>query len=193
MSIVSHPLAWLHPDESLNYCVRKQEVAVVGGICMLSRFSHVELFASPRTVVCQAPLSMGFFRQEYWTALPCSPPGDLSDPGIKPGCFLHGRQILYHLSHQGWWWKEIRWERERDWNSETESYIFKLNHSMTSLSYPRGRTHFKLVQVTLSKQPVRKKWSINSIILELPINLQQASLLFPWPHEISNHLFQKSF
>ena len=33
--------------------------------------------------------------------------------------------------------------RERDWNSETESYIFKLNHSMTSLSHPRGTTHFK--------------------------------------------------
>ena len=36
-------------------------------------------------VACQAPLSMGFSRQEYWSGLPCPPPGDLPDPGIDPG------------------------------------------------------------------------------------------------------------
>ena len=36
------------------------------------------------TVAHRAPLSMGFPRQEYWSALPCHPPGDLPDPGIKP-------------------------------------------------------------------------------------------------------------
>ena len=36
------------------------------------------------TVVLQAPLSMGFSRQEYWSGLPCILPGDLPDPGIKP-------------------------------------------------------------------------------------------------------------
>ena len=39
---------------------------------------------TPWTVACQAPLSMGFFRQEYWTGLPFPSPGDLSDPGIEP-------------------------------------------------------------------------------------------------------------
>ena len=39
---------------------------------------------TPWTVACQAPLSMGFPRQEYWSGLPFSPPGDLPDPGIKP-------------------------------------------------------------------------------------------------------------
>ena len=51
------------------------------------------------TVACQASLSMGFSRQEYWNGLPCPPPGDLPDSEIKPrspDC----RQILYHLSHQ---------------------------------------------------------------------------------------------
>ena len=47
--------------------------------------SGVRLFATPRTVAYQAPLSMGFSRQEYWSGLPCSSPGDLPDPGIKPG------------------------------------------------------------------------------------------------------------
>ena len=41
--------------------------------------------ATPRTVACQAPLSMGFSRQEDWSGLPFPSPGDLPDPGIKPG------------------------------------------------------------------------------------------------------------
>ena len=36
------------------------------------------------TVARQAPLSMEFFRQEYWSGLPCTPPGDLANPGIEP-------------------------------------------------------------------------------------------------------------
>ena len=51
---------------------------------VLSLFSCVLLFATPRTVDHQAPLSMGFFMQEYWSGLPFPPPGDLSNPVIKP-------------------------------------------------------------------------------------------------------------
>ena len=39
-------------------------------------------------MVCQAPLSMRFLRQEYWNGLPCSPPGDLPDPGIEPASLM---------------------------------------------------------------------------------------------------------
>ena len=46
--------------------------------------SHVQLFAAPWTVAYQAPLSMGFPGQEYWSVLPFHFPGDLSDPGSKP-------------------------------------------------------------------------------------------------------------
>ena len=46
--------------------------------------SVVWLFATLWTVGHQAPLSMGFFRQEYWSGLPCPPPGDLPDPGMEP-------------------------------------------------------------------------------------------------------------
>ena len=45
--------------------------------CMLSCFSRVQLFVTPWTVAHQAPLSMGFSRQEYWSKLTCPPPGDL--------------------------------------------------------------------------------------------------------------------
>ena len=41
------------------------------------------ILATPWTVACQAPLSMGFARQEHWSGLPFPPPGDLSNPGIK--------------------------------------------------------------------------------------------------------------
>ena len=51
--------------------------------CILSSFSHVWLFVTPRTVAHQAPPSMEFSRQEYWSELPYSP-GDLPYPGIKP-------------------------------------------------------------------------------------------------------------
>ena len=40
--------------------------------------------AIPWTVACHTPLSMGFFRQEYWSGLPCPPRGDFPDPGIEP-------------------------------------------------------------------------------------------------------------
>ena len=50
----------------------------------LGRFSHVQLFATPWTASHQAPLSVGFSKQEYWRGLPCPPPGDLPNPGIEP-------------------------------------------------------------------------------------------------------------
>ena len=48
-------------------------------------FSHVQILVTLWTVACQAPLSMGFFRQEYWSGLTFPSPGDLPDPGIEPG------------------------------------------------------------------------------------------------------------
>ena len=50
----------------------------------MKSLSHVRLFANPRTVAHQAPLSMGFSWQEYWSGLPFLSPGDLPNPGIEP-------------------------------------------------------------------------------------------------------------
>ena len=55
---------------------------------MLSRFSRTQLFATLWTVTYQAPLSIGFSRQEYWNGLPCPPPGDLPSPGIEPASLV---------------------------------------------------------------------------------------------------------
>ena len=53
--------------------------------CMLSHFSHFQFCVTLWTTAHQAPLSQGFPRQEYWSVLPFPFPGDLPDPGIKPG------------------------------------------------------------------------------------------------------------
>ena len=57
------------------------EVCGGGGLVAKSRLT----LGIPWTVDCQAPLSMGFSRQKYWSGLPFPSPGHLPDPGIKPG------------------------------------------------------------------------------------------------------------
>ena len=62
--------------------------------------SHVRLFVTPWTILYQAPQSMEFSRQEYWSGLPFPSPGDFPTQGSNPGLLLC-RQMLYPLSHQG--------------------------------------------------------------------------------------------
>ena len=51
---------------------------------MLSHFRHIQLFGTLCTAACQAPLTIGFSMQEYWSGLLCPSSGDLPDPGIEP-------------------------------------------------------------------------------------------------------------
>ena len=67
--------------------------------CEVKSLNHVQLFATPWSVALQAPPSMEFSRQEYWSGLPFPSPGDLLTQGSNPG-LLHCRQMRYHLSHQ---------------------------------------------------------------------------------------------
>ena len=67
---------------------------------MLSHFRHIQLLVTPWTVTCQAPLSMGFSRQNYWIGLPFLSPGDLLDLGIEP-VLLHWQRDSLPLSHVG--------------------------------------------------------------------------------------------
>ena len=69
-------------------------------LLLLNCLSRVRLCVTPWAIAHQAPLSMEFSRQEYWSGLPCSPdPGDLSSPGIKPWSALQTTSLP--LSHQG--------------------------------------------------------------------------------------------
>ena len=90
----SFPLSrseWWHSDFSLYMCLVFPIVASIPYpfLCFqevkVKLLSRVRLFATPWTVTYYASLSMGFSRQEYWSGLPFASPGDLPDPGIKPG------------------------------------------------------------------------------------------------------------
>ena len=68
-------------SQCLDNCCR---LYLCGHACALSHFGRIRLFATPWIVAHQAPPSMRFSRKEYWSRLPCRPPGDLPDPGIEP-------------------------------------------------------------------------------------------------------------
>ena len=79
-------------------CAETQRQLGILGILLcvcVSRSSHVQLFANPWTVACQAPLSMQFSRQEYQSRLPFPSLGDLPDPGVKSrSCTLWADSLL---------------------------------------------------------------------------------------------------
>ena len=84
-----------------DWCDLAAAEAAVSSMCAwaLSHFSHAQIFVTLWTVTHQAPLSMGFSRQEYWSGLPCPPLGELPDPGIEPmslNISSIGRWVLYH-------------------------------------------------------------------------------------------------
>ena len=56
--------------------------------CLLSHFSHIQLFETLWNVAHQALLSVGFSRQEYWSGLPCPAPGYIPDPGVEPASLM---------------------------------------------------------------------------------------------------------
>ena len=69
-------------------------------VLKVKSLGRVRLFVTPWTVAHQAPPSMGFSRQEYWSGVPFPSPGDLPNPETEPG-LPHCRQTVYHLSPQG--------------------------------------------------------------------------------------------
>ena len=80
------------------------ESTAIKSVCLhVCELGHVRRFASPLTVAHQAPLSMGFSRQDYWSELPFPPPGDLPDTGIEPTSpeFPALQADSLPLSHQG--------------------------------------------------------------------------------------------
>ena len=71
------------PSKSIGHTRYSECVYLHTCICAHA-LSRVRLVATPWTVSCEAPLSMGFSRQEYWSRLSCPPPGDLPNPRIEP-------------------------------------------------------------------------------------------------------------
>ena len=87
---------------------------VTGLLLLLFSSSAVsDSFATPLTVARQAPLSMGFPRQEYWSGLPFPSPGESSQPRDRTHVSCVGRRVLYHRAT----WETLLGSRHRDSDS----------------------------------------------------------------------------
>ena len=75
---------------------------------VLSCFSRVQLFVTLWSVACHVSLSMEFFKQQYWSGLPCPSPGDLPNPGIKPA-FLMSPTLAGRLFTTNTTWQAHSW------------------------------------------------------------------------------------
>ena len=99
------PVTRVHTGQIImSICTKLQSKEhVIEALVCAKLLRCVQIFVTPWTVACRDPLSMGFSRQEYCSGLPCSPPGDLSQPGIEPvspvASALQADSLP--LSHQG--------------------------------------------------------------------------------------------
>ena len=84
------------------YCVYKCIACAV-----LTCFSHIWFFLTPWTITHQAPLSLGFSRQEYWSGLPCPPPRDLPHPGIEATPPMSLALQVDSLPRLPWWLRQL--------------------------------------------------------------------------------------
>ena len=73
----------MSPQSTTTTAYTTEPLKAAVDLCVLNRFNRVQLFATLWTVAHQAPLSLGFSRQEYWNWLPCPPSGVLLGPGFK--------------------------------------------------------------------------------------------------------------
>ena len=87
----------------INKHMRRNSTSNAIMLCYAELLSHVWLFWTLWTVACQAPLSMGFSRQAYWSRLPCPPPGIFLTQGSNPHLqyLLYWQQVLYHYHQMG--------------------------------------------------------------------------------------------
>ena len=103
--LIHMPMEWIFPSQGSS----------VLHACMLS---HVQLFSTTWTVAHQAPLSVEFSRQEYWSGLPFLSPGDLPDPGIEPA------SLMFPALEGGFFTTGVTWEAS----------LYLLNHWLNHVS-----------------------------------------------------------
>ena len=135
---------------------------------MLSCFSRVQLCATLWTVGCQAPLSMGLLRKEYWSRFPCPSLGDLPNLGIEPSflCLLHWLLLLLScFSHV--WLCATQWMAA---HQAPPSLGFSRQEHWSGLPFP-------------SPMHENEKWKWSCSVVSnssRPHGLQPTRLLHPW-------------
>ena len=134
---------------------------------------------TPWTVACHDPLSLGFFRQEYWSELPFPPQRDLLNSEIKPttaACLLHCRWILYH-------W--VMWAIP---DQRSNSGPLQLNHWILTTGPPRNSPAFPFNTGadTISIFDKKKLFARGPFVLSLTLNQSPSCC----PHPQPKHTFQ---
>ena len=109
---------WYVPSAFWGWCSRQK--------VEWKSLRRVRLFASPWTIACQAPLSMEFSKQEYWSGLPFLFPWDLTDPGIEPRCpaLQAGGKIPHQINHHNRATLKVSTLVEIAWTSSYKTWIF---------------------------------------------------------------------
>ena len=173
--------------------------------CVLS---HIRLFVALWTVAHQAPLFMGFLRQEYWSGLPCPPPGDLPDPGSKlaSNASCIDRQI-FHTS--------TTWETQLIMrSSHFGRHVYLLFYNSTVISW--SNVFYRLLDQTqlipwsqsCFWQICPIHWSLSNLKYDLIILLfclkyfnkflfhlgkcqisRLLDIFIPWPHVLTQYHF----
>ena len=141
--------------------------------------SRVWLYVTPGTVACQAPLSMGFSRQKYWSGLPCHPPGDLPDQGFN----LHLRWgnsgncdklCFLGLQNHCRWWLSHEIKRHLllgrrvmiNLDSILKSRHYFANKGLSSQSYGFSSSHEWMWELDHKERWVPKNWCFWIVVLE---------------------------
>ena len=141
--------------------------------------------ATPWAVACQAPLSMGFLRQEYWSGLPCFPPGDLLDPGIELASlvYLHWEVSSLPLAPLGRPWK--CWPRTTDLPSGRELCIFSFWELFLLLWQAELQAECCGLSVSLSTK--FRSWSPNPNVAEFKNRVSEEIIEVKWGHRVGPH------
>ena len=140
------PPSIVHPTLCLSNSKQiKDLMCLLHAIC----FSHFQLFVTLWTLACQAPLSKGFFCQEYWSGLPCPPSGDLPKPRSNP-CLLQIQHCQVGSLSDGFFITSTTWEAQRP--------MWKIRNSKTKGKHIQDALWQKLQQYFLYLYLKAKRW-----------------------------------
>ena len=155
---------------------------------MLNHFSCVWPFVTPWTVACQAPLSMRFSRQEYWSGLPWLPPGDLPDPGIEPASLLPPTLVEGSLAPVGKPPSSAKEYYSVQFSSVTQScptLCDPMNHSTPGLPVHHQLLEFTQTHVRRVSDAIQPSHPLSSPFPPAP-NPSQPQSLFQWVNSVQN-------
>ena len=162
--------AWLKLRMYVCVCVCVCVCACARGRVCTQLLSHVRLFATPWTITCQAPLSMEFSRQEYWSGLPFPSPGDLPNPRIEPASLaspaLASSFITSYLGSPWEYWIP-NYLKLPGWQ--------KLSPKLAEISFPFRGSYHDLLEEMLCSSPLFFSRSVPIIPCRLPGNSQSLS------------------